>query len=227
MQELLGKLNIKYNNINIYEQSFIHRSYINENPKYISGHNERLEFLGDAVLELLVSEYLYLKYKDIAEGELTSIRSAMVNTHTLAKISNLLDFNKFIKLSKGESKDTGKARMSILADTFEAFLGAIYLDMGLLECKKFLESNLFNREEEARKDTLLREAKSIIQEYTQDKLGITPSYKVLKEEGPDHNKDFVVGIYFNNKEIATGIGKSKQEAETNAARNALTINKWI
>ena len=227
MRELLDKLTIKYNNIDIYEQAFIHRSYINENPKYISGHNERLEFLGDAVLELLVSEYLYLKYKDIAEGELTSIRSAMVNTHTLAKISNSLDFNEFIKLSKGESKDTGKARMSILADTFEAFLGALYLDMGLLECKKFLESNLFNREEEARKDTLLREAKSIIQEYTQDKLGITPSYKVLKEEGPDHNKDFVVGIYFNNKEIATGIGKSKQEAETNAARNALIINKWI
>ncbi|MDI9354672.1 MAG: ribonuclease III [Cyanobium sp. MAG06] len=221
MEELLNKLNIKYNSLNIYEQAFTHRSYINENPKNVSGHNERLEFLGDAVLELLVSEYLYKKYPNITEGELTSIRSAMVNTHTLAKTAEDLQFNQYLKLSKGESKDTGKARISILADTFEAFLGGIYLDCGLSVSKIFLENNLFNRENDARKDTMLREAKSIIQEYSQDKLGITPSYKVIEEKGPDHNKDFVVGIYFGTKEIATGTGKSKQEAETSAAQNAM------
>ena len=227
MKELLEKLNIKYNNINIYEQAFVHRSYINENPRYVSHHNERLEFLGDAVLELLVSEYLYLKYKNIDEGELTSIRSAMVNTYTLSKAADSLLFNNFLKLSKGESKDTGKARVSILADTFEAFLGAIYLDAGLAMCKSFLENNLFNREKEARQDTMLIEAKSIVQEFSQDKFNITPNYKVIEEKGPDHNKEFVVAIYFANKEIAKGKGKSKQEAETMAAREALIINKWI
>lgn len=232
LKDFVSKLNVKVNDFSLYEQAFVHRSYINENPKFVLGHNERLEFLGDAVLELSSTEFLFEKYKNIPEGELTEKRSNIVNTNTLAKVSERLGFNDYLKLSKGEARDTGKARISILADTFEAFLGAMYLDNGkggaaFNICKKFLEDNLFVYEKEIEQDSRLRIAKSLIQEISQEKYSITPSYQVLHEEGKDHDKTFKIGIYFGQKLIAEGVGKSKQEAETEAAKNALLKNNWI
>lgn len=220
------KLNIKFNNKNILIQAFIHRSYINENDKNKLSHNERLEFLGDAVLELISTNYLYHKYKDLSEGELTSYRAALVNTKSISKISSELDFNDYLFLSKGESKDFGKARLSILADTYEAFLGALFLDQGYEIVKNFVEETLLIHTEEIIQSGKYKDAKSLVQEKSQAILNITPNYKVISESGPDHNKEFIIAIYFGDTKIAEGKGKSKQEAETNAATNAIIKKNW-
>lgn len=224
--EFQNTIGVKFQNEKLLEQAFIHRSYINENAKSGLSHNERLEFLGDAVLELVVTEYLFAIYKDHNEGELTAYRSALVNAVTLGQVADSLFFNDLIRLSKGEAKDVSRARSSILADAYEAVVGAMYLDQGYEITASFIKKTLLVKTEDIIKQGLYRDAKSYVQEKSQDVHGITPSYRVLGEEGPDHDKRFRVGIYFGEDLIAEGEGKSKQEAETVAARNAIAKKGW-
>jgi ribonuclease-3 len=217
---------ITFNNESLLEQAFIHRSFINENPRTGLVHNERLEFLGDAVLELVVTEFLYTKYPHQNEGDLTAYRSALVNAVTLGEVASSLGFNDMIKLSKGEAKDVHRARSSILADAYEAFVGALYLDQGYDTVKRFITVTLLGKTEDIIRKGLYKDAKSYVQEKSQERYGVTPLYKVLSEEGPDHDKLFLVGIYFGEDKIAEGKGKSKQEAETMAARAALEAKGW-
>lgn len=221
------KTGITFKDKDLLKQAFIHRSYINENPKFGLSHNERLEFLGDAVLELAITEELYKKYKTETEGELTAYRSALVNAIIISEVAQKLGMNEYLLLSKGEAKDTGKARQYILANTFEAFVGALYLDLGYDESKKFISQNLLSRIEEIVAKRLWQDSKSLIQEKAQEHLGVTPSYKVVAESGPDHDKHFTIGIYFGPDLIAQGKGKSKQEGEQKAAEKALKLKGWI
>lgn len=226
LQEFKKKLGVAFKNEELLRQAFIHRSYINENPRSGLEHNERLEFLGDAVLELVVTEYLYATYPHHNEGNLTSYRAALVNAVTLGEVAHALGFNDVMKLSKGEAKDVSRARSSILADAYEAFTGALYLDQGYDAAKAFISRTVLIRTEDIVKQGLFKDAKSFVQEKAQEVNGITPAYKVLEEEGPDHDKIFKIGIFFGDELVATGEGKSKQEAETNAARQALEKKEW-
>lgn len=203
-----------------------HRSYINESTKHKGQHNERLEFLGDAVLELISTEFLFAKYPNKTEGDMTSYRAGLVNTSTLATVSMELGVNDFLLLSKGESKDTGRARQYILANAFEAIVGALFLDGGYDVAKAFVSKYLLPLTDDIVKDHLWRDAKSRFQELSQEKVGVTPSYETVKEEGPDHDRVFTVGVYLKGEEIAQGTGKSKQEAEQIAAHNALHKKGW-
>jgi ribonuclease-3 len=227
LEEFTDKYDIQCNDISLLEQAFIHRSYINENPRSKLAHNERLEFLGDAVLELVVTEYLYTKYPHQNEGDLTAYRSALVNAVTLGDLASALGFNDMMKLSKGEAKDVHRARSSILADAYEAVVGALYLNLGYEKAQRFISETLLNKTEGIIRKGLYRDAKSYVQEKSQEVFSVTPNYKVLSEEGPDHDKIFLVGIYFGDEKIAEGRGRSKQEAETGAARSALVIKKWV
>jgi len=218
-------LDIDFKNKKLLKQAFCHRSYLNENPKINFDNNERLEFLGDAILELIVTEYLYKNYKE-QEGKLTNWRASLVNSNTLSKLAQELDFNDYILLSKGETKDTGKARQSILANACEAFLGALYLDQGFDVVKDFIEKYLIKKLPYIIENGLAQDAKSFFQEMSQKKVKITPEYKILEEHGPDHSKDFMVGVFLENELIANGSGSSKQEAEEQAAKNALKIKNW-
>ena len=220
------ELNFSFRNRDLLIQAFCHRSYLNENPDFYLSHNERLEFLGDAVLELVVTEYLYQKYPQKPEGELTAWRAALVNAKMLSKVAKTLGFNDFLLLSKGEAKESGKARDYILANTFEAFIGALYLDQGMAKVKEFTKSCLIKELPEIIEKGLFKDAKSRFQEEAQERVGITPSYQVIKEWGPDHAKHFIVGVFLGKEKIAEGEGSSKQEAEENAARNALEIKSW-
>ncbi|MFT7557439.1 MAG: ribonuclease-3 [Planctomycetota bacterium] len=223
IEEALG---ITFVNKDLLKQAFIHRSYINEHPNIGLHHNERLEFLGDAVLELVITHELYLKYPDTPEGQLTAYRSALVRTESISDAARVLNMDDYLLLSKGEARDTGKARSYILANTFESFTGALYLDQGYDAAKAFIASTLFPRMQEVVDKGLWRDAKSYVQEKAQEVFSITPSYEVLDEEGPDHDKEFTIGIMFGGKEIATGTGTSKQEAEQNAAQAAIEVHKW-
>jgi len=218
-------LDIDFKNKGLLKQAFCHRSYLNENPKIKLENNERLEFLGDAILELIVTEYLYKNYKE-QEGKLTNWRASLVNSNTLSKLAQELDFNDYILLSKGETKDTGKARQSILANAYEAFLGALYLDQGFDIVKDFIEKYLIKKLPYIIENGLAQDAKSFFQEMSQKRVKITPEYKILEEHGPDHSKDFVVGVFLENELIANGSGSSKQEAEEQAAKNALKVKNW-
>jgi ribonuclease-3 len=189
-------------------------------------HNERLEFLGDAVMELVVTEHLYKDYPEKTEGELTNWRAALVYAKMLTQVAEEIGFNDFLLLSKGEAKETGKARAYILANTFEAFLGALYLDGGYCATDDFLKKNLLPRLDQVIKTGSYKDAKAKFQEESQEKEGITPSYKVLKETGPDHDKNFTVGVYLAEKMIAEGSGSSKQEAEEDAAKAGLHAKNW-
>lgn len=227
LQDLKKKLGVTFKNDDLLSQAFIHRSYINENPRSGLEHNERLEFLGDAVLELVVTEYLYATYPHHNEGDLTSYRAALVNAVTLGEVSHGLGFNDVMKLSKGEAKDVSRARSSILADAYEAFTGALYLDQGYDAAKAFISRTILIKTEDIVKQGLFKDPKSSIQEKAQEVNGVTPSYKVIGEEGPDHDKLFKIGIYFGDELVAEGVGKSKQEAETTAARQALEKKGWL
>lgn len=220
------KTGIVFNDKKLLMQAFMHRSYINENGGTGLAHNERLEFLGDAVLELVITDYLYKKYTQETEGELTSYRAALVNAVTIAQAATEVGMNDFLLLSKGEAKDTGKARQYILANTYEAYVGAVYLDQGYATSEKFILDTLVPKIDEIVSKKLFRDAKSFIQEQAQEHENVTPSYKVLKESGPDHDKHFTVGVYFGTKLVAEGKGKSKQEAEQEAAKTALTKMGW-
>ncbi|MFA5773635.1 MAG: ribonuclease III [Candidatus Paceibacterota bacterium] len=221
------KTKIIFNNKNLLEQAFIHRSYINENSGSKLFHNERLEFLGDAVLELIVTEYLYSKYPDHDEGDLTAFRSALVNAVIIGEVALKLGMNDYLLLSKGEAKDIGKARGYILANTYEAYVGAVYLDLGYDVAKDFIAKTLFNKIDAIVTKKLWRDAKSLVQEKSQEYLNVTPSYKVLNEVGPDHDKHFTIGIFFGDELVAEGKGKSKQEAEQAAAHEALEVKEWL
>ena len=221
------KTKIIFNDKKLLEQAFIHRSYINENTGLKLSHNERLEFLGDAVLELITTDYLYNKYRDHDEGDLTAFRSALVNAVIIGEIALELGMNDFLLLSKGEAKDVGKARNYILANTYEAYVGAVYLDRGYDVAKDFIAKTLFGKIDGIVARKSWRDSKSLVQEKSQEYLSVTPSYKVLNEIGPDHDKHFTIGIFFGNELIAEGKGKSKQEAEQAAAHKALEIKEWL
>jgi ribonuclease III len=215
-------LGLTFNDLAILEEAFTHRSYLNEN-KSAKAHNERLEFLGDAVLELAVTRFLFDTFPNKPEGDLTAYRAALVNTVSLAETADALGLNGMLLLSKGESKDTGRARQIILANAFEALLGAIYLDQGYEAAEAFIAKHLYPKIETVLKERSWQDAKSRYQEIAQERHGITPQYKTLNEVGPDHDKRFTVGVFLNTDEIARGEGQSKQEAEQAAARAALDV----
>ncbi|MFA6076902.1 MAG: ribonuclease III [Candidatus Paceibacterota bacterium] len=221
------KTKVTFKDKGLLQQAFIHRSYINENPGTKLSHNERLEFLGDAVLELIVTDFLYKKYPNYTEGELTSLRSALVNAIIISEVATGIGMNEYLLLSKGEAKDNGKARQYILANTYEAYIGAMYLDQGIEVVDKFLQKYLLPKTEEIVSKKLWRDAKSLVQEKAQEFVNVTPAYKVLHESGPDHDKHFTVGIFFRDDLIAEGKGKSKQEAEQKAAEAALKAKNWL
>lgn len=208
------------------EAAFTHRSYLNENRATAREHNERLEFLGDAVLELVVTEFLYKKYPQKPEGDLTALRAALVNTQSIADAATKLGMNEFLLLSRGESKDTGRARGIILANAFEAIIGAIYLDAGYVPAYAFIESQLFHKTDEVVEKRLWQDAKSKLQEVSQEKLALTPTYEMVNQTGPDHDKRFVVAVYLGSDKTALGEGRSKQEAEQDAAQKALLARGW-
>lgn len=203
------------------EAAFIHRSFLNENPKSRLTSNERLEFLGDAILSFLVSEDLYQKFPHHKEGELTSLRSALVRTESLAAMAKNLDLGKNLKLSRGEEESGGRKNPSILANTAEAFIGALHLDQGLEAVRRFLDQNLLPHLEQIIKTQAYKDAKSMLQEAIQEQKQASPTYKLLRSEGPDHAKIFEVGVFLGEKLLGQGGGQSKQRAEQEAAKAAL------
>lgn len=218
-------LKIKFKNKDLLHQAMVHRSYLNENPNFSLSHNERLEFLGDAVLELVITDYLYNNYPN-PEGELTNFRAALVNSDMLAKIANELGLEEFLLMSKGESKDTGRARQYILANAVESTIGAIYLDRGYKAAKKFIEENIVKELPAILSNKSYQDPKSKFQEESQEREGVTPSYEVIKDWGPDHDKHFIVGVFLGKDLIAKGEGKSKQDAQRNAAEEGLKAKGW-
>jgi ribonuclease-3 len=224
--KLEGRLGLTFKEKDLITQALVHRSYLNEHPGFKLGHNERLEFLGDAVLELVVTEHLFQNYPN-PEGELTNWRAALVNATMLAGIAAGLGIEEHLLLSHGEAKDKdSKARQYILANAIEAVIGAIYLDQGYEVVKGFIERCVLTQLEHILKDKLYLDPKSAFQEASQEFVGITPSYKVLEEQGPDHAKEFVVGVYLGAELVAKGKGTSKQEAQVQAAKEALSVKNW-
>lgn len=203
-----------------------HRSYLNEHKEANQEHNERLEFLGDAVLELVATDYLYHKYPEKPEGELTAVRAALVNTTSLSDTAQKLGLGDFMLMSKGEAKDTGRARQYILANAFESVIGAIYLDQGYAAAEKFIGEQLFAKTDRIVEKKLWQDAKSRFQELSQDKVSITPSYEMVSQEGPDHDRMFTVGVFLKTEQVASGKGRSKQEAEQDAAEKAIEVKGW-
>lgn len=227
LNEFEKKANIEFKNKELLKQAFIHRSYLNENPGEKLDHNERLEFLGDAVLELSVTDYLYKAFPEKPEGELTALRAALVNTNSISDCAQELGMNEFLYLSKGEEKSTGKSRQYILANAFEALIGSIYEDGGYESADDFIAKHLIPKIDTIIKDRLWQDSKSRFQEIAQERESITPSYTVLDEAGPDHEKTFKVGLYLGEQLISEGEGRSKQEAEQNAAQNGLSSKGWL
>jgi len=220
------KINVTFEDKELLKQAFTHRSYINENRGISSDHNERLEFLGDAVLELIVTDYLFKTYPKFNEGEMTAYRSGLVNANTLSDVAKKLEMNEYLLLSRGEAKDTGRARQYILANTFEALVGAMFIDQGYEKTREFVARNLFDLIDEMTKKGGWIDSKSLFQERAQEVVGITPSYTLIKEAGPDHDKSFTVGVYLNRELVATGDGRSKQDAEQEAAKKGLEVKAW-
>lgn len=216
------KLGVHFRTTDLLKEALTHRSYLNEHPDWSFPHNERLEFLGDAVLELVVTEELYTTYPDWPEGQLTVLRAALVNYQRLAKVAVELDLQKYLYLSRGEQADTAKAREVILANAMEAVIGALYLDQGVEAAETFTKNFVLTHLPEILETKSYRDAKSELQERIQDRQKVTPSYKVLGESGPAHRRVFRVGVYVGHDLIAEGEGSSKQEAELEAAKAALT-----
>src|SRR3989344_1707073 len=208
------------------EQAFTHRSYLNEKREEGRKHNERLEFLGDAVLELVVTEFLSAKDPAKPEGALTAYRAALVNTQSISEAASKLGMNAYLLLSRGEARDTGRARQIILANAFEALIGAIYLDSGYAAARAFIDAQLFHKTDEVVSKRLWQDAKSRLQELAQGTLGVTPTYELSSQSGPDHARHFVIAAYIGREKVATGEGRSKQEAEQDAAQKALAAKGW-
>ncbi len=209
-----------FKNPDLLENAFVHRSYLNENPEFPFPSNERLEFLGDAVLEQIVSDFLYHHFPALPEGELTALRAALVRTESLAEEARRLNLGKELLLSKGEEASGGRDNPYLLANTFEALIGATYLDQGIEKTKDFVQKELLYKTEKSLKAGT-KDPKSKFQELTQAKFGTTPTYKVLKEEGQPHKRHFLCGVYLKRRKIGEGEGKNKKEAEEAAAKAAL------
>jgi ribonuclease-3 len=225
--KLEKKIGFKFKKADLLKQALVHRSYLNENPDFPLPHNERLEFLGDAVLELVVTLHLYKNYPN-PEGDLTNFRASLVNTRMLAKISESLEINDFLFLSKGEAKDiNSKARQTILANALEAVIGAVYLDHGFSQAERFILEVIFKELPDILKERSYLDAKSKLQEIVQDQINVTPAYKVVDEWGPDHNRKFKIAVFFGKESVAEGEGYSKQEAQMKAAENALKVKGWL
>lgn len=210
----------KFINKDLYDLAFTHRSYLNE-ANTATESNERLEFLGDSILSFVVSTYIYNEYKNRKEGELTSLRSVLTNTETLYEISKRLDLGQYLKLSKGEEETGGRESKTILANTYEAVVGALYIDQGIDAAREFITETILKVIDEIVLVQGLKDPKSGLQEVMQEKFKTSPRYEVLNEEGPDHDKSYTVGVYLNDKLLSQGVGKSKQEGEKKAAQNAL------
>jgi ribonuclease III len=225
IKELEGILQIKFKQPDLLLSALTHRSYLNENRSFHLPHNERLEFLGDAVLELISTEFLYANYPH-PEGELTNFRSALVNYKMLSEIARRLKLEKFLQMSRGEAKDTGRARQVILANAIEAVIGAIYLDQGYDVSKDFVVREIMVQLPSIINKGAYLDPKSKLQEIVQERQGVTPAYGVLSESGPDHDKVFLVGVFLGDRKVGEGSGPSKQEAETAAAENALKVNDF-
>lgn len=210
----------KFKNQKLFEQAFTHRSYLNETTERLSS-NERLEFLGDSILSFVVSRYLFDKYQELNEGQLTNLRALLVNTVSLAEVARELEFGKLLKLSRGEEISKGRENTTLLANSLEAFIGALFLDGGIKKATDFIHEVLLPKTTKLVERKTFKDAKSLLQEFVQGKKEASPSYKVEEEEGPAHNKIFKIAVYSGEKRLAEGKGKSKQEAEKNAAYNAL------
>jgi len=225
IEKLEEKLSVSFKNKDLLRQALVHRSYLNENRDFELDHNERLEFLGDAVLELATTEFLFKNFSN-PEGELTNFRAALVNSNMLSRIANELGLEEYLLMSRGEKKDTGKARQYILANALEAIIGAIYIDQGYRKAKKFVSDNFLVKMEDVLNNKLYQDPKSKFQEHAQEIIGTTPTYKVMKEWGPDHDKHFVIAVYLGDEKIAEGEGTSKQSAQMKAAENGLKEKGW-
>ncbi|MFW6210433.1 MAG: ribonuclease III [Patescibacteria group bacterium] len=223
LQEILG---VTFSDQTTLLSAVTHRSYLNEHREATWSHNERLEFLGDAVLELVVTDYLYRTYPEKPEGELTAVRAALVNTVSLSQASEELGVNEYLLMSKGEAKDVGRARQYILANVFEACIGAIYLDQGYEAAEQFIAGRLFAKTDEIVRKRLWQDPKSRFQELAQEHASITPTYETLSQVGPDHDRLFTVGVYLRHDLVAEGQGRSKQEAEQQAAEQAIAAKGW-
>ncbi|HLC95405.1 MAG TPA: ribonuclease III [Patescibacteria group bacterium] len=222
---LKKKLAIKIKNPDLFQEALTHRSYLNEHKKYTHPHNERLEFLGDAVLELAVTRYLFDHF-DNPEGELTSFRAALVNGDMLGNIGRTLGLQDFLLMSRGEAKDTGRARGYLIANAMEAIIGALYLDQGFDAAATFIEKQVMVHLDQVLDQGLHTDPKSRFQELAQEKTGITPSYRVLKEWGPDHDRQFTAGVFLDDELVAEGQGASKQDAQREAAKQGLIKKEW-
>lgn len=223
LEEILG---VVFVDKQLLLSAITHRSYLNEHRTAMQDHNERLEFLGDAVLELVVTDYLFKSYPEKPEGELTAIRAALVNTVSLSASAEGLGVNQYLLMSRGESKDEGRARQYILANVFEAFIGAMYLDQGFDVARVFIARELFPKTDEIVKNRLWQDAKSRFQELAQEHASVTPTYQLMGQSGPDHDRVFTIGVFLRQEKIADGEGRSKQEAEQEAALHALAAKGW-
>jgi len=223
--ELEKKIQVKFKEQKLLRQALVHRSYLNENPDFELAHNERLEFLGDAVMELVVTEHLYRTYPN-PEGDLTNWRSALVNSRMIAQTARRLGFEDFLFLSRGESKDTGRARDYILGNSFEAVIGAIFLDQGFKAAETFIQRELLTELPAILKNKTYMDPKSLLQEKAQEICHVTPQYKVIEAFGPDHDKRFKVGVYIDKELAGVGEGTSKQNAQLDAASDAIRKRGW-
>jgi len=227
LAKLQKRLGVKFKNDGLLKQALVHRSYLNEHPDFKIGHNERLEFLGDAVLEIVVTEFLYLNFTETPEGDLTNWRASLVNAKMLYEIARELNIEEGLYLSKGESRDKNKkSRQFILANAVEAIIGAMYLDSGLETAKTFILKNVVSKLDDILRNQSYLDPKSHFQEKAQEMRGITPHYQILDEEGPDHAKIFTVGLYLDEELVSTGQGSSKQEAQVDAAAKGVKKMAW-
>ncbi len=226
-KKLEKKIGVDFSDSDLLRQALTHRSYINEHPEFVLGHNERLEFLGDAVLEIVVTEHLFLHFADTPEGDLTNWRASLVNAKMLYVVAQEIGLEDYIYLSKGEERDRNKkSRSFILANAVEALIGAIYLDKGIAAAKGFIDTYILSHLQEILENRLYLDPKSRFQEIAQEREGVTPHYQILEESGPDHAKLFKVGLFLDSKMIATGEGSSKQEAQVSAAQQGLKELLW-
>ncbi len=225
LEGLEKKIGIRFKNQDLLKESLTHRSYLNERSSWPHPHNERLEYLGDAVLELAVSEGLFARFPNFPEGQLTVLRAALVNYQMLSRVATDIGLEKFILMSKGEARDKGKAREVILANTIESLIGALYLDQGFEKTKEFVHTWVLTHLDSILKSKSYKDPKSELQEIIQERMKLTPTYRVLEENGPAHQRIFKVGVYLGEKFVSEGRGSSKQEAETEAAREALLSYK--
>lgn len=223
---LMEKIKLEFKNLELLDMAFIHKSYLNEHRDLKTEHNERMEFLGDAVLELIVTEYLYKKYPKHGEGDMTNWRSALVKGRHLAEIAVELELGLYLYLSRGEERSGGRKKNYLLANTLEALIGAIYLDQGYKKAQQFATDFILGRLENILEAGLHIDAKSRFQEVAQELMGTTPEYQCQSESGPDHNKQFTMAVYLNGEKVAEGDGSSKQKAEQQAAENGLAAKQW-